>query len=262
MASTRILFPDFRDEQSDSRYPFADSATLIAEDGVNEILRDTFIDASFYVIDRIGRLYVSAIIVAPQKITIQIGDEKTTVVAETSFSPNPAQTPIDGVLSLTDSYGRPAGMLLATNDRLALFAGWDVGTYTFAIEATEFVAAVCIPAQEAGVRGIIAPDGSLVTGDLWLIGDGGVVIRYVGQQNGYEIIRVDVVGVPLFKRFLCIPFDRFEPKNFLKTINDCPPDEYGNFTITATGFEVEDTVLRVTHKDGIIFIDAVGRKVV
>jgi hypothetical protein len=262
MSGARILFPDFRDEQGDSRYPFVDTATLLANDRLTTIGRDTFIDATLYVIGAGNHLYISTVIVAPQKITLRIGDERNVNIAETSFVPNPIQTPENDSLTLLDSRGRPAGALIANADKLVLFAGWDIGTYTFTRAATEFVASVCIPAREPGVRGTLTENGNLITGDLWLIGDGGVVLRHEGEQNGYQIIRVDIIGVPLFQRFLCIPFDRFAPKNFVKTINNCPPDEYGNFTLTATGFEVDDTVLRVTNRDGIIFIDAVGRKVV
>lgn len=262
MSGARILFPDFRDEQSDSRYPFIDTATLIADDGVTAIARDTFIDAALYPIGAVNRLYISTIVVEPQKITILIGDEDSANIASTSFVPNPIQTPENDSLTVTDLRGRPAGALIANADQLVLFAGWDIGTYTFSPDATEFVATVCIPAREPGVRGALTAADDLITGDLWLIGDGGVVLRHEGEQDGYQIIRVDIVGVPLFSRFICIPFERFTPKNFVKTINNCPPDEYGNFTLTATGFEVEDTVLRVTNRDGIIFIDAVGRKVV
>lgn len=262
MSGARILFPDFRDEQGDSRYPFADTATLLADNATTAISRDAFIDASLYVIGARRRVYISKITIAAQKITIQIGDENTVNLASTSFVPNPIQAPENGVLTLTDLRGRPAGAIVADVDKLVLFSGWDVGVYTFQPTATEFAASVCIPANEPGVRGALTANDDLITGDLWLIGDGGVVIRHEGEQNGYQIIRVDIVGVPLFSRFVCIPFERFTPKNFVKTINNCPPDEYGNFTVTATGFEAEDTVLRVTHKDGIIFIDAVGRKVV
>lgn len=262
MSGARILFPDFRDEQSDSRYPFVDTATLRADDGVTEIARDTFLDASLYVIGGRGHFYISAVIVAPQKITLRIGDDDTANIAETSFIPNPIQTPDNDTLTLTDARGRPSGALIADAEKLVLFSGWDIGTYTFTPLATEFVATVSIPANEPGVRGALTEAGDLITGDLWLVGDGGVVLRHEGEQDGYQIIRVDIVGVPLFSRFICIPFERFTPKNFVKTINHCPPDEYGNFTLTATGFEADDTVLRVTNKDGIIFIDAVGRKVV
>lgn len=262
MSGARILFPDFRNEQADSRYPFADGATLTATDGVTTIARDTFIDASFYVINAGNNLYISTVIVEPQKITIRFGDENSPLIAETFFAPNPVNAPSTGALTVVDLYGRPAGTLVTATDNLSLFTGWPAGTYTFTPAATEFVATTLIPAQEQGVRGVLTGDNKLITGDLWLIGDGGVVLRHMGEQNGYQIIRVDVVGVPLFSRFLCLPFDRFAPKNFVKTINNCPPDEYGNFTLTATNFEVDDTVLRISNKDGIIFIDAVGRKVV
>lgn len=262
MSSARILFPDFREEQGDSRYPFADSATLTATDRVTTIPRAAFIDATLHPIGARRRLYISSVTVAAQKITLQLGDENSANIANTAFVPNPIRLPDSGILELRDTFGRPAGAILTDINKLVEFSSWNIGTYTFAIGATEFVASVHIPAGEPGVRGVLTPAEQLITGDLWLIGDGGVVLRHEGEQNGYQIIRVDVIGVPLFSRFVCIPFDRFTPKNFLKTINDCPPDEYGNFTLTATGFEVEDTVLRVTNKDGIIFIDAVGRKVV
>lgn len=262
MAAARILFPDFREEQSDSRYPFSDTATLIANDGITTFRRDTFIDASFYIIGAGQRVFISSITVAPQLITLNISDETQENIAATSFSPNPIQAPENGALVVLDNYGRPAGTLIVTTDNLSLFSGWTVGTYEFDISATEFVSTTVIPTREPGVRGITAPSAALFTGDLWLIGDAGVVFRYEGVQDGFNVIRVDIAGVPLFSRFLCIPFERFTPKNFVKTINNCPPDEYGNFTITATGQKAPDTVLRITQQDNIIFIDAVGRKVV
>ncbi|NBP03024.1 MAG: hypothetical protein EBU90_23505 [Proteobacteria bacterium] len=262
MSGARILFPDFRDEQSASKYPFIDSATLTSEDGAVTFEPDTFIDASFYAINSGAHIYVSSVIVGAQKITLVIGDEDNDNIASTSFEPNPVRSPENGALNLVDGYGRPAGTLVTNEENLVLFAGWPVGTYRFTQEATEFVATTSIPAQESGVRGVLTGDDRLTTGDLWLIGDAGVVIRHEGEENGKQIVRVDVVGVPLFNRFLCTPFERFTPKNFVKTINNCPPDEYGNFTLTATNFEVDDTVLRITNKDGIIFIDAIGRKVV
>lgn len=49
MSGARILYPEFRDEQSDSRYPFADSATLVSTTNAAAVIAaDTFIDASFF----------------------------------------------------------------------------------------------------------------------------------------------------------------------------------------------------------------------
>ena len=97
--------------------------------------------------------------------------------------------------------------------------------------------------------------GEFLTGDIWLVGDRGVFLR----REAPNTIRVDVIGVPLYKRLLCEPYGSFPTKKFLKTINGCPPDEYGNFTITATNQSVNDAVLRVYPRDGSLVIDTVGR---
>jgi hypothetical protein len=97
-----------------------------------------------------------------------------------------------------------------------------------------------------------------LTGDIWLVGDQGVVLR----QDGPSVIRVDIVGVPLFRRFLCEPqSEDFPTKRYLKTINGCGPDEFGNFTFTATNQAVADSVLRVYADGETIVIDTVGRSV-
>ena len=97
--------------------------------------------------------------------------------------------------------------------------------------------------------------GELMPGDIWLVGDQGVFLRWEAPNT----IRVDVIGVPLYKRFLCEPNGNFPTKKFLKTINGCPADEYGNFTITATNQSVNDAVLRVYPRDGSLVIDTAGR---
>ena len=173
--------------------------------------------------------------------------------------------PTDGVLQFFDVYDRPAGMLLSNPLSLGRFSTWTTAVYTFEPTAAEFVASVSIPANEPGVRGVLSPTGALLAGDIWLLGDAGIVIRR--EQNTESVIRVDVVGVPLFKRFVCEPLDDFPAKNYLQTINGCGPDAYGNFTITATGEDVlartqrgkDDTVLRVYPQNGTIVFDAVGR---
>lgn len=257
MAGARILFPEFRDEQSASRYPFADSATLQSDAGADiQIAPTTFIDASFFIIGGAQRVYISSIVVAPQSVVITVGDAELAARAATTYSP--LSPPADGVLLFTDQYGRPVGMLLSTPTELARFAGWGTGTYTFSLEQTEFVSSVVIPANEPGVRAVQPATKQFLTGDIWLVGDQGVVLR----QDGPSVIRVDIVGVPLFRRFLCEPqSEDFPTKRYLKTINGCGPDEFGNFTFTATNQAVADSVLRVYADGETIVIDTVGRSV-
>ncbi len=259
MSGARILFPEFRDEQADSRYPFADTATLTADTGF-ALSRTTFIDATLYPINAQAGVYISAVTVAADSVVISISDSSGAALCYGAY--NPLVAPEDGVLQLVDDYGRPAGLLLSTQTDLALFGGWDVGQHTFEESATEFVASVVIPAQEPGVRGVMLPTGELLTGDVWLIGDQGVVLR----QTSPGVIRVDIVGAPLFRRLQCLaddgtPKSAFSPKDFLRTINGCGPDAFGNFNITVATKSGPDSVLRVYPENNVLKIEAVGSKV-
>lgn len=253
MADARILYPQFRDEQSDSRYPFADTATLVSTTGALTIDAALFIDAVFFAIGGTARVYISSIVVSADTVTINISDLNAAPILSGSYGV--LSPPTNGVVSFSDSYGRPGGSLVATKTGLASFASREIGTYAFTITATEFVASVVIPANEPGVRALMPATGELMTGDILLVGDQGVVLRWEAPNT----IRIDIVGVPLHKRFLCEPYGDFPTKKFLKTINGCPADEYGNFTITATNQSVNDAVLRVYPRDGALVIDTTGR---
>lgn len=269
MSDARILYPQFRDEQADSRYPFADNANLLSTERKLDIGRNTFVDASLYIIDGDRQAYISAITVTPVEVTITIGDVGSKARATGKYSAlNP---PANGIVELFDTWNRPCGMLLASTESvaadsprtnaslgLARFAAWPAETHTFKLADTQFVADVVIPAKAPGVRALTTETLELLTGDVWLIGARGVMVR----QNGDDIIRFDILGEPLFQRLQCEPYDRFQPRLFIKTINGCGPDLYGNFTLTATAHGATDTVLRIFVQDGNIRIDTVGRKVV
>lgn len=254
MAGARIIFPDFREEQSDSRYPFADSATLRDRTGAREIPRDAFIDAVVHTIGAGRKAYISRITVDNNLITITVSNTENTVTAAATY--NPLSPPQNGHVALLDQLGRPAGLLILTQNALALFGGWGVGAYVFNATATEFVATVVIPAKENCVRAITNNADQFYTGDVWLIGGNGVVVRAVDAQT----VRVDIMGEPLFKRILCDTEEApFEPGNTLRTINGCGPDEFGNFTLTVTNTaQVADPVLRISPSGDALTISAVG----
>lgn len=257
MADARILFPEFRDEQKNSRYPFVDGATLQADNGTNAIARESFIDASFFGINLSQRLYISQIAVTAQTVTVVVGDADEPVRMTATY--DAAQGPVNGVLSFFDSYGRPAGMLLSDPLNLSKFNTWLPGTYNFLIEATEFVSTVVIPVRAPGVRGLNF-ENNFIYGDIWLVGNGGVVIR---KEEGTEsTIRVDVVGEALFKRFVCEPIGDFPAKQYLRTINGCGPDRFGNFTITATAKNVADPVVRIVPQNNTLVVTVVGRSTI
>jgi hypothetical protein len=249
----RILFPEFRDELEFTRYPFADTATLLSGDSQQAIDKDTFLDASLYPIGALEQVHIASIVVAPQAVTINLGDRRNTAIASGVFDPlDPPEA-----IEFTDRFGRPAGVLVSEPLRLARFSAWESRTHTFGPLAAEFVAGCVIPTPEPGLRGILTPDGDLVVGDVWLVGENGVVVR----QDGDCVIRVDVVGDPLFVRRLCAPTDLFTTPNFLRTINDCPPNEFGEYRLEVGNDIAPDTVLRIVPVNDGLKIEAVGQLV-
>lgn len=253
MSEPLTFHPDYRDQNDVSRYPFADTTTRLSSEEGLEIAAETFIDASLYPVGGDERLYISSIVVVPREITIYIGSAASPQLLATTFDPYDTEL---YVLPLRDQYGRDGGILLSDPDRLRLFSSWPTGTHTFTVEATEFVAACVIPTPEIGVRGILTEQGELLQGDIWLIGDYGIVVR---EEEGE--IRIDVVGDPLFRRRLCSPLDKFRPPQFLLSINDCGPDDYGNFNLTVDNNLADKTVLRIYPDGQVLRIALVGRTV-
>lgn len=250
MSGERILFPEFRNENEFSRYPFADSASLLA-DSEQRIPVETFIDASIHPIGGRERMGILSITIRPRLVTIVIGDIAGNNLCAGSFDPLDPPTTIP----LEDQYGRAAGILLSEPLRLAIFATWDIGVHTFSTGTAEFVASVTIPTPEIGVRGIMTEAGDLLTGDIWVVGDNGVVVR----EDGEGIIRVDIVGDPLFVRRLCAPSDQFTTPRFIQTINECSPDENGNFVLTVGDHFAETTIIRIYPDGDGLKIEAVGK---
>ena len=197
MSTTRILYPEWPAENSKTKYPFAARATLT--NGAVQLLIGTFLDAVLFPIGGHERLRLSKVIVTHANVTLYIGDQITEELASGTFN---LPVPPDNV-SLADTYGRPAGFIISDSQHLGLFPSWGVGTYKFTADATEFAATVCIPTPEAGVRGFLLDDGTLLTGDVWLIGDAGVALS-ADSSSGQPVIRVDVVGDPLFLRQQCV----------------------------------------------------------
>ncbi len=245
-----VLFPEFRDQYETTRYPFMDTATLLSSGG-QAIDTDLFLDASLYPIGSIGGfIYVSLITIQPRAIGITIADRTRQAKATVTFDPLAAPD----ILRFTDSWGRPAGILVTEAARLTRFTSWAAGDHVFLPAATQFVPSCVIPTPEAGVRGLLTAADELLTGDVVIVGENGVVVR----EETPSVIRIDVVGDPLFRRRLCDPLDLFKPPGFVKTINGCPPDANGNFNLTVGGHINEATIVRIYKNDAGLVIEAVG----
>ena len=247
----RRLFPEFRDQFRETRYPFDDTSSLVSERTQQRLGFDIFADACLYPVGVTGAIHLAAVAITGRTVTLTVANTTRTTLATTTFETDGG----DEVLKLTDTAGRPAGVLVAAPGQLTQFSTWATGTHTFQPTATRFAPSCVIVTPGVGVRGLVTEEGDVFTQDTLIVGDNGVVVREGGTLNS---IRVDIVGDPLFRRKLCTPLELFKTPNFIRTINGCPPDAAGNFNLTVGDHENPQTVVRVYRDTEGLVIAAVG----
>lgn len=261
---TSITHLPWRNEQEAGNYPFSDTATLTSDAGI-AFLPNTFLDAHLYPIGAHAGLYITKVAVTAGRVRLYVGTAANDELCSVEFNPlSPPQ-----LLQLKDAYERPAGVLLTAELGLSLAQSWPTGTYTFTRAATEFVASVCCPMPEQGLQALATERGEILSGDVWLVGENGVVVREDPDVfiAGEAVVRVDIVGDPLFRRALCQaeadspdgPVPLFAAPRFLKTINGLPPDEYGRFVINVGTAAADDPVLRITPTQDGLLLKIVGQ---
>ena len=243
---TQIIFPEWRDMQGDSKYPFVDTADL--SNGTIVFTKSMFVDARLVAIGGGPRQYISQVVVSTSSAIIHIADEAGELsTGEVVFGAN--QTTVE----LLDTYGRPAGILVSADaEQLNVLASWPVDTHTFTVEQTEFTATVVVPTPQIGVRGFLA-EGKLFAADVYLLGEQGVFITKDGSY-----IRVDIIGDPRARQRFCSQLFNYEPPWFIQTINGYSPDEYGEWKILSGVSLATDTVLRVEPVENGIGLRLVG----
>lgn len=244
-----IFVQEFREQLANTRYPFTDLATLRAVTG-EELAKDLFLDASLYPAGNLQALHIKTVTIVPRTAEISLAQPAGTVVATASLD---LVSP-EEILVFEDEHGRPAGIMVVNLDRVPELAGLPPGTYTFGPAAAPLAATCVIPTPWTGLQGVRLPNGEVLTGDVWLVGGEGVVLRT--SDTSPNTIRVDVVGDPLFRRRLCDPQELFTTPRFVTTINHCAPDVYGNYNLTA-GTRLHDApVLRILPGNGGLVITA------
>jgi hypothetical protein len=243
----KYLFPEWKSQHENGKYPFSDNATLT--NGVDVISRSIFMDARLFVIGGGARQYLGKIVRTTEDASIVIMDESDTEIAAGTVTFDGAQDKVE----LLDPYDRPAGVLVSTTDQLATLASWTAGTHTFTIDQTEFTATVVTPQPQIGVRGFLV-EGKLFAGDVYMVGEQGVFLTMDG-----EFIRVDIVGDPLARQRFCEQLFNFDQPWFLRTINGYESDKYGDFKIISGGQVASDTVLRVEPRSNGIGLKLIGK---
>jgi hypothetical protein len=254
-----IRHPEFIKELENTKYPFIPTATL--SNGSDTFLEGTFLDAHLYAVTGTRRYYLSNVTITSNLMVITIGDANSA-----NRLVGTVRLPINtSIVRLIDVYGRSGGMLVSEPVRLSLLATWGVGSHNFELKQTEFCITCQMPIPDPGVTAIRLENGELLSGKIWLVGEDGVALRteFTTDKNGnlVEVMRLDVVGDPLYLQRLCNPEELFTAVNPVRTIRikqgdhvyDCVPDDQGNFSIQMNDSLAADAALRVrTTPAGIV----------
>lgn len=244
-----IEHEQFRDQHGLTRYPFNDSSTLISQTGLL-VDPEAFLDARLYPqFSTDGNLFISELVVSSNSITVWVGNEDNERLISADFSPLSST----GILRFFDTYGRPAGILVGTPDSVASFQAWPVGSHPFDANACAFAVSTVVPMPEIGVQAFVDADGGLVSDEVWLVGENGVVLRDDGGN-----IRVDIVGDPLFVRRGCDAAGTYTTPRFLSTINGVPGDN-GSWNFIVGTDLAPDTILRIYPKGDRLAFELVGQ---
>ncbi len=264
-------FPEWRDEQEYSQYPFEDGCSLTTTTG-EKFERSTFIDAAVYVVDNVDQISLTRVDIEAESLKLYLGTPANTLLVTCEF----AWTSADTHVQLIDAAGRACGVLVTDAARLSIFQSWGSGTFLFDSTAAILVAACNHAVPSAGVTAFELDDGSILYGDCYIVGDNGVVLNCVPTTRRTECgvvedkryaIQVHAVGDPLFLRKLCEP-NLFKSNSFLQTLVfqkgekevELGPGEDGRIMIWQAPVVSENTILRVVQKNNKLSVTVVGEK--
>lgn len=251
----KIRHQELQAELAETNYPFEPYCTL-SNDKL-EIPQDVFEDFRLYPSHLMGPFHLSVIEVLESGVRLWFGNADLAQAMYASWD-----LPVtDGSINVYDQYNRLCGLIVSSVDGLTLLGSYPEGQYNFDSAATTVCSRCVLPTAASTVSGFVLSDGSVVSGQVWLLGEDGVILS-TASSGSQTTIRVDVVGDPLFLQKLCENVDLFNPTNpirSVKVVNGeqefvCYPDSLGNLSITQNNHEAPDTALRVRPTaDGLVF---------
>lgn len=261
----KVTGRQWRDEQDASNYPFEDGATLLNDAGVT-LPPGLFLDAILYPVDIGSRPRLSQLVVTNSTVTVVIGDSYTDELCSGTVD----LLSIGDLIPLRDAAGRDSGVLVSDSLRLSSLQSLVNGTHEFTAEQAGFVPSVVAAAPPTGVQGLRLPDGTIITGEVWLVGGEGIIFDVADTVDGgaaATLIRAHAVGDPLFKKTACAE-ETYETPRFLRRLvvqkgplsHYLGPNDFGDIPITVGSNLVTDTVLRVEGIAGGARVSVVGEK--
>lgn len=223
-------------------YPFSDIATMTSREGVF-VVPTAFSDVRLYATVATANQYISRITINFNTTTIEIKDDNG-LIGTATITNNNASTPV----AIIDPYSRQVGVLLGNFDQLRSISP-SIKVLTFNPEALPFVPSVITPQPQVGVRSLVDKNNEIVTSDVWLVGEDGVVLTVDGNT-----ITVHISADPLYRLKACTSeIAGYVVPRPLKTLtvngHVVTPDDTGNIN-----FVVGDTLTNFNNGSGMPFV--------
>lgn len=181
-----VINIEYRNQNSLRRYPFEDEATMLDTTGV-ALPIDFLVDAFMYPIDLKGRVYISSIDLGAGRIHFtDTGTRKECGFADFTNASTTAE------IYDNETFMRQIGLLVFGDGIAGVFQGYGVRTFT--VSGTAFCPTTYIPMTQIGVRAIILPDGTIMTGDVVIEGQNGITVETY-TSGTKDVIYIDIVGI-------------------------------------------------------------------
>ena len=205
-------------------------------------------------------VYVTRITLAIDSVTIVLADD-----AHGDICTGTARG-TDTAVTLTDLYGRDVGMLIVDATYLAAL-GKPPAVLEFAPDALPLAAACVVPQPQLVVGGIADAWANLVTGNVWLVGERGVVLAV---DAGTNTITVHIIGDRRAEQAACVDKGgTYVQPRFVKRITVLyegvaegvaePNPLTGGITIVPNSLTSADSVLRINNPaPSTLEISAIG----
>lgn len=253
--------PRFADDRAGgSPYPFGDGCSLRSGSGVT-LPADGFVDALVYPRDAGTPVGLRRVEVSGGRLTFWVGGPGRPLAASCVVQP---EAP-GGAHTLVDPEDRLCGCLVLDAEELLAAVAWPEGTHDFPAGAADFVDRCVVPWSDRAVTAVRVGN-QLLSGLVFVVGDHGVVAGQDTVNTDANMLRLDAVGDPLFRRRQCSGGDpaSFPTPRFVRRVRvinpdlsefTVEPDEYGEILIVPAGWTAADTTLRIRPDgaDGLRF---------
>lgn len=265
-----IVHPQWRDSHRETAFPFSLTAALTT-DTDKTLPTGAFLDGVLQLPGGVVPFHLLSIDVGYETATLQFGDAtRDNLVHGVVDLQDPQE-----ITELVDDSQRSFGALIGDPTVLRQINGWGLGLHTFRRGRAELAAAVCVALPSVGVSGLSTADGQVHAGDVWIVGERGVVVRTAMQSAPapcavrleQSVVRVDVVGDPLFRRRGCNDeAGAYATPRVIRKIRFkqgatefvCEPDQYGVIPMTASNLAVDKAALLLRVESGRIILEIAG----